>query len=244
MTGISVSTDKFDDFYSFLQEHQKRMISFLDEIEIEINDLEIDNDDEKDDFHHLLQKTGGLCDDVRDHLDDSPSAMIGKIHAIHDAIDQLVHALSSMPDDCGHQAPPPPSSVCSTPDPILPRPKIPIFLIPLKDIDTSGILEGFVQTKYNIIKKEQWFEKLQRDILPILEQLPDVDDNYFRYMDEKSGLAYPDGLLKIYQQFFGEHCIVLSKIPGTNRYSITNGIHRIFIAGEKGLKAIPARIEH
>ena len=220
------------------------MIALLDNIEIAIKDLQTNNESNNEDLDDLLHSALNSCDNVRDHLGDHQSAMIGKFNLIRDSVINLKKVLSSISDPQDHLNSPIPSSKKFVPVllPIKPK-KVQIVWIPLDMIETSGILSGFNQEKYNTIKRENWFKKLQKYILPVMENFPDIDDEYFSNLDIKYGLSYSEGLLKIYQLFFGDHCIVLSNNPGNNKFSIVNGIHRIFIAQELNLKAIPAKIQ-
>lgn len=67
-----------------------------------------------------------------------------------------------------------------------------------------------------------------------------VDGDYWTQVDNSKGLEYEHGYRRIYDAFFGEGAIKLTKVG--NSYDITNGRHRIWLAKRMGLKTLPARV--
>ena len=82
------------------------------------------------------------------------------------------------------------------------------------------------------------FRKLETTVRPHYQRGSRKD--FFRQMDLDLGHDYAHGYLKIYEVFYGDEAIVLSKIKDT--YSVTNGYHRLFVARLLNIKAIPARV--
>lgn len=115
--------------------------------------------------------------------------------------------------------------------------------VEIKQINPTDLNEGFNQKKFKTIIDEQWFLKLENVVLPAINQDPRRGKEYFKALDSSLNLSYPEGFQKIYERFFGDEHISLSRIPDSNLYSITNGIHRIMIAQQRGWTLIPARIK-
>jgi hypothetical protein len=81
--------------------------------------------------------------------------------------------------------------------------------------------------------------------LPIIATAKDKHPrDAFRDLDEKSGVTYENGLLRIYEAFFGQQdYIYLERPRGSSSFSITNGRHRVKVAQDLGWDAIPARVK-
>lgn len=75
---------------------------------------------------------------------------------------------------------------------------------------------------------------------PYIESGEGASADYWADVDQRYGVAYPDGYQKVYESFYGDEPIRLTKV-GDN-YDIENGRHRIWIAKELGWQKIPARV--
>jgi hypothetical protein len=64
--------------------------------------------------------------------------------------------------------------------------------------------------------------------------------DYWADMDRKYGLDYENGYQRVYDAFYGQSAIRLTK-DGTE-YDIVNGRHRIAVAKEMGIDTLPARV--
>lgn len=77
------------------------------------------------------------------------------------------------------------------------------------------------------------------------EVLPEVEKgagkDYFRQKDSESGVEYQYGLLRLYEAFYGDEPVRLTKMRD-GRYEVTNGRHRLFAARAAGLESIPASV--
>jgi hypothetical protein len=65
--------------------------------------------------------------------------------------------------------------------------------------------------------------------------------DYFANCDAKTGATYTEGLLHVYEAFFGDDPIYLTRGQKDEKFSITNGRHRIKAALDAGWTAVPAK---
>jgi hypothetical protein len=66
---------------------------------------------------------------------------------------------------------------------------------------------------------------------------------YFERLDRQTGRDYQNGLQRVYEAFFGGQHIRLERWRGEAKWDIINGRHRIEVARELGLEAVPAVTE-
>jgi hypothetical protein len=120
--------------------------------------------------------------------------------------------------------------------------------IPLTQIRLKEELEH-VQTApdYKKVDKETMrsgMVRLQTDVLPFLSDETGLrGSDYFGEMDRANSLSYEHGIQRVYDAFFGESHIQLSRSVVPGQFDITNGRHRIRLAQELGWDAIPAQTE-
>lgn len=112
--------------------------------------------------------------------------------------------------------------------------------VPLAEIDLS---DSYVQgpddfKKVAVDTMISGLQKLESTVRSAVEKGADAD--YFSALDAQQGLAYQDGYRCIYDAFYGDEPIRLEKING--RYQVINGYHRLFVAQQLGLTAIPASV--
>jgi len=74
-----------------------------------------------------------------------------------------------------------------------------------------------------------------------LEETFAENSAYFFSLDQQAGVSYANGLLRVYEAFFGSEPIHLSRVKGAPQWTVGNGRHRILVAKELGWKAIPAQ---
>ena len=79
-----------------------------------------------------------------------------------------------------------------------------------------------------------------QEMKPVIASGEGATPDYWREFDRQRGLAYPDGYQKVYESFYGQDAIRLDK--DGDQYDIVNGRHRIFMAKQMGIDAVPARV--
>jgi len=132
----------------------------------------------------------------------------------------------------GVQSPTPASSgTWSTPE---------IQMVTLDQIDVSTSSVTGPQHFHKVSPQDmiEGFQKLQQVVMPAVAQ--GADGDYFAHLDTAQGLAYVHGYQRIFDVFYGDEAIRLEKLGGT--YHIINGQHRLFLARQLGIKAIPALV--
>lgn len=112
--------------------------------------------------------------------------------------------------------------------------------VPLDQIDLS---DSYVRGAGDFKKvspqtMREGFQKLQDVVIPAVAKGADAD--YFARLDASQGLDNASGYLHIYHVFYGDNCIRLDKVG--NKYTVTNGYHRLFIARQLGITSVPARV--
>jgi hypothetical protein len=112
--------------------------------------------------------------------------------------------------------------------------------VSLSEINLDEIPEDLSFQKTSSDEMKDGFSTLQNDVLPALREDPARDSGYFGERDREAGRDYQNGQQRVYDAFFGHDHIRLERWRGDPRYSITNGRHRIAVARELGLSAIPA----
>ncbi|MBP1468940.1 hypothetical protein EYB53_024745 [Candidatus Chloroploca sp. M-50] len=106
------------------------------------------------------------------------------------------------------------------------------------DLSTSTVTGSQDFRKVSVQEMIEGFHKLQHVVAPAVAQGADGDD--FAQMDAAQGLDYAHGYQRIFDAFYGDSHIRLEKIGTT--YTIINGQHRLFIARQLGVKAVPASV--
>jgi hypothetical protein len=114
--------------------------------------------------------------------------------------------------------------------------------IPLDEIE----IEHIPESEFHKVSSNTMQEGLAR-LGEVLERLqerltePFTDNSiYFMRLDRQAGRANEEGLLRVYEAFFGQDHIHLTRIKGSTRWRIDNGKHRIQVARALGWQAIPA----
>jgi hypothetical protein len=127
-------------------------------------------------------------------------------------------------------------------------------------LDHYGLPPGFTWVRIDEIALEDpgEFLKVDEDAMREgIEKLPYVldliqdrldrpfSDNsaYFERLDRQTGRDYQNGLQRVYEAFFGGQHIRLERWRGEAKWDIINGRHRIEVARELGLEAVPAVTE-
>ena len=113
--------------------------------------------------------------------------------------------------------------------------------ISLDEIKMEEINDQLEFKKISYEEMKSGLQKLKSQIIPALSKNNNRGKEFFREQDRESGLSYSDGQLKIYEAFFGGDHIRLDKNKEKEKYSITNGRHRIKVARDLGWEAIPAQ---
>jgi len=118
--------------------------------------------------------------------------------------------------------------------------------IALSDIDMEeAIIEMAHPEAWKKTTREEMlhgFRTLQRTVLSTLKNFgTGIGRDWFASQDRAKGLTYEEGTERVFDAFFGDEPIVLSRRSGSDGpHEITNGRHRISIALELGWSAIPA----
>jgi hypothetical protein len=114
--------------------------------------------------------------------------------------------------------------------------------IPLDEIEIEHIPESeFHKVSSDTIRVGM--EKLSEVLEYLQERLtePFTDNSiYFMRLDRQAGRANEEGLLRVYEAFFGQDHIRLRRIKGSSHWIIEKGRHRIQVARALGWKAVPA----
>lgn len=115
-----------------------------------------------------------------------------------------------------------------------------IIDVPISQIDTSDSSVQGAQD-FRKVSHEQMvdgLQKLEEVVRPAVQN--GADGDYFSELDAEEGLDVADGYRRIYDAFYGGEPIRLERIG--ERYQVTNGQHRLFVAQELGLESIPASV--
>lgn len=115
-----------------------------------------------------------------------------------------------------------------------------IQYVPVDKIDVSA---SYVKNETDFKKVShqdmaKGMQTLQNEVRPAVDQ--GADGDYFYRLDQQRGLDYAHGSQRVYEAFYGQEPIRLEKIG--DRYSVTNGYHRLFVAKELGIETIPASV--
>ena len=121
--------------------------------------------------------------------------------------------------------------------------------VPLSEIDLPKELEGLSSREdFRKVPYEAMREgclRLKNEVLPRL-QLPMTGsaNDCFRELDSARGVPYSDGLLRVYEAFFGQHDFVyfVRRTP-SGPLDIVNGRHRVKMAVDLGWDAVPAQVK-
>lgn len=92
--------------------------------------------------------------------------------------------------------------------------------------------------KVSAQEMEEGLRKLLDVVMPAVAQ--GADGEYFSRLDGDHGLGYAEGYRRIYDAFYGHGCIRLNQMG--DGYLVVNGYHRLFVARQLGIKALPARV--
>lgn len=238
-----------DDLYScddeedsdFLQRRLDRAEERLERIERRIGEV-------ADALHYFKRNRAGLQDSISNGI---PKA----VNYLESKHRELVEYLSVvLPGEHGSSVSPvESSSLNNAKESIADDPEkdnLTAFTLPtgfqwirLEDIDPSDDLRP-EETHSKVTKEEvvNGFRMLQQDILPELQLSPERSTDYFLQCDMEKGQSYTEGTLRVYEAFFGESHIALSRSLSNGLFGVTNGRHRIKVARELGWSSVPARI--
>lgn len=112
----------------------------------------------------------------------------------------------------------------------------------LEDISRADDLRSEEKfSKVSLEEVENGFQLLKQEILPAIQNDPTRSVDYFRQCDTEMNRTYAGGALRVFEAFFGESHIVLSRHPDDESLRVTNGRHRIHVARELGWSSVPAR---
>lgn len=95
--------------------------------------------------------------------------------------------------------------------------------------------------KVSVEEMEAGMHRLQ-EMLPSIENGEGATGDYWSQKDQAEALEYKDGYRRVYDAFFGDDRIRLSKTGDT--YDVINGRHRIWLAKRMGWSSIPAFIDN
>jgi hypothetical protein len=127
------------------------------------------------------------------------------------------------------------------------------FLLPagyhwirVTEIDTKGELadvqsnEAFEKVPYDEMRRG--FHALRNEVLPAMNDAANpASVDTFASRDAAAGVAYEHGLQRVYEAFFGNDPIYLSRGRDAESFSVTSGRHRIKTAMDAGWTAVPAK---
>jgi hypothetical protein len=87
---------------------------------------------------------------------------------------------------------------------------------------------------------KQGFQRLQTDVLTTFQMFgTSAGRDWFRTEDQVKGRTYENGAERVFDAFFGDEPIAISRTHDGALFSITNGRHRIATARELGWSAVP-----
>lgn len=115
-----------------------------------------------------------------------------------------------------------------------------MVVVPLSAIDTtqSTVAGPASFQKVSYPEMQRGLNVLDEVVLPSVRA--GADGDYFSRLDEARGVPYGQGTRRVYDAFFGDSAVLLNRVG--NRYTVTNGQHRIFLARELGMTSLPARV--
>jgi hypothetical protein len=85
------------------------------------------------------------------------------------------------------------------------------------------------------------FDALRNDLLPALSGDNLGAAEVFARRDAEAGVSYEHGLQRVYDAFFGNDPIYLSRGADTELCTVTSGRHRIKAAIDAGWTAVPVK---
>lgn len=119
--------------------------------------------------------------------------------------------------------------------------------VSVEEVDKSRLVDVQQDDAYkkaSYAEMRRGFDALRDEILPLMnDSETPVDTSTFASRDAASGTPHEQGLQRVYEAFFGEASIYLSRGPNAGLFSINNGRHRIKVAMDAGWAAVPARTE-
>jgi hypothetical protein len=113
--------------------------------------------------------------------------------------------------------------------------------LPLHQIESTDDLVGpDAWQKVSHEQMQRGFQSLQKDVLKTFQMFgTGAGGDWFRAQDQARGRSYEDGLECVFDAFFGDNPIAISRTEEGNTHGITNGRHRIAVARELGWSAVP-----
>jgi hypothetical protein len=230
----------------------------LDEAEQRLESVERSNRDVDERLARFEIESARFQSVIDDVIPAGVCFLQGKTQHLRDygstRFDTLAPAVGSMPET-GATAPAggtlPASARGSSPETKLTDYRLPrgFKWVSLSEIDLARELEG-VRSPANFEKvpyeeMRLGLSRLKDEVLPRL-QLPTSGsaNDCFRELDAAKGVQYSDGLLRIYEAFFGMHDFVyLTRRGPGGPFEIVNGRHRVKMAVDLGWEAVPAQVK-
>ena len=116
----------------------------------------------------------------------------------------------------------------------------------ITEIDTKGELanvqsyQAFEKVPYD--EMQRGFHALRHEVLPAMNGTANpAGVDAFASRDAAAGVAYEHGLQRVYEAFFGDDPIYLSRGRDAELFSVTSGRHRIKTAMDAGWTAVPVK---
>lgn len=106
------------------------------------------------------------------------------------------------------------------------------------DLSNSPVLGESDFRKVSHAEMVEGFQKLETTVRPAMGT--GADGEYFSDLDKSQGLDYEHGYRRVYDAFYGSDPIRLDRTGDT--YNVVNGYHRLAVAKELGITALPARV--
>ncbi len=119
--------------------------------------------------------------------------------------------------------------VANLPDPADFAPSEPGRVSSAEDFNKTSMQE----MKEGLIK----FEAMK----PYIQNGEGANPDFWKKIDQKQGLDHRHGYQRVYETFYGDSAIKVSK--DGDRYEIENGNHRIWLAKRMGIGELPARLK-
>ena len=245
---ILANKQEFNNFKSCFSQHANRMFILLNRIDSSIS-LQQRQSTSSEEFTQFSSEYNTIADSIRSNISKNPGSLILTIDKISDSLDELYRAMNIPLDVDEHWQKSHGISSRSVSGTLNGPHRLNNYNLPkgfqwiqISEINPRDLIDGYNAQKMRTILSEGWIKKMEEVVLPALHADPTRNKQFFQRIDQSKGLNYPDGFQKIFERFFGDEHIVLSKIPGTGNYCVINGIHRIAAAKQSGWNAIPAKI--
>ncbi len=114
--------------------------------------------------------------------------------------------------------------------------------IPLDQISAADDLRP--DERFHKVSREEvvaGFGMLEDVVLPAIGADPSIDAEHFRALDQSESRAGRRRTLAVYEAFFGQSAIALTRRQRDGKFGVTNGRHRIRVARDLGWSAVPVR---